>query len=322
MSAGPQLHPSERVWARLARPINSLRAAEALLGLSPAAARLLAAALHTSSAEVDDLLQHLPLLIRSLSVSTTARAERCHGEIRGPVMWSETISARSATAGDEGLVVCAIPRRAYDTPENRVLAAALRSIVDAGRVIERGQLADAELSHHALRVAGQAKRYLDHRTLGSVATNRLAARELSRARAGRKSRSYQRAFAVLDRRETIDSTDVAALADPRTAGQHALLADLADELTVRGLAPGPFEMRAQTVAAGPIVYRNDRHFLPRHPHGVQLGAVLLDVAIAPDGAAMDPVAAAAELAARGHDGPTMVVTGTADLDAVLGLAGF
>ena len=63
---------------------------------------------------------------RSLATSLQTQTERCIGELRGPVLWSETMSARASSFGDEGLFVCKTPSRAYDIDENRVLVAALR----------------------------------------------------------------------------------------------------------------------------------------------------------------------------------------------------
>ena len=54
------------------------------------------------------------------------RPIRSRGEVRGPVLWSETMSARPPSFGDPDLFVCTSPQRDYDTAENRVLVRALR----------------------------------------------------------------------------------------------------------------------------------------------------------------------------------------------------
>ena len=41
-----------------------------------------------------------------LATAITDAHERCRGELRGPVLWSETLSARASTFGDENLYVC------------------------------------------------------------------------------------------------------------------------------------------------------------------------------------------------------------------------
>jgi hypothetical protein len=88
-----------RLWRRLAVPVDPVHAAEALVGLPPANARVLLAVALAASPEADELVEGIPGLLRSLAVSTTARPVRCDGEIRGPVLWSETMAARAARPG-------------------------------------------------------------------------------------------------------------------------------------------------------------------------------------------------------------------------------
>ncbi len=81
-----------------------------------------------------------------MAIATTDKPERCYGELRGPVLWSETMSARSASAGDPGMFVCATTTKAYDTDENRVLKAALDVIRRAGADADHGRRAAGRLS--------------------------------------------------------------------------------------------------------------------------------------------------------------------------------
>ncbi len=121
------------VLARLTRPYEPTRCTAALLGLPLRAARQLVGAVIATCDEAEDLLDAMPRIVRSMAIATTDRPERCHGELRGPVLWSETMSVRSATAGDPGLFVCATTTKAYDTDENRVLKAALAAVERATR---------------------------------------------------------------------------------------------------------------------------------------------------------------------------------------------
>src|SRR4051794_41006699 len=117
--------PAEDLWGMLARPLDCHRVAESMLGLTPVAARLTSGVILASSPEVDQLIEEMPVIIRSLAIATTARNERLHGEVRGPVVWSETMAARASSAGDPAVFVCTNSVRAYDTAENRVLVGAL-----------------------------------------------------------------------------------------------------------------------------------------------------------------------------------------------------
>jgi hypothetical protein len=123
------------IWDRLARPYDPVAMIEAVLGLPHRAARHLVGAAIATSDEAEQLLHGMPVTLRSLSIATTDQPLRCYGEIRGPVMWAETVAARSASAGDPGLFVCATPAKAFDTDENRVLVSALDAIRRAASTV-------------------------------------------------------------------------------------------------------------------------------------------------------------------------------------------
>ena len=74
------------------------------------------------------------------------------------MLWSETMSARSASAGDPGLFVCATTTKAYDTDENRVLKAALDAIRQAGADAEHGSDSHATRSSVGLVTTGTGPR--------------------------------------------------------------------------------------------------------------------------------------------------------------------
>ena len=103
------------------------------MGLTPIATSQFVGSATARSPEAERLLATMPSTVRALATSMQTRNERCIGELRGPVLWSETMSARASSFGDEGLFVCATPSRAYDVDENEVLVAALHTIA-RGRV--------------------------------------------------------------------------------------------------------------------------------------------------------------------------------------------
>ena len=96
----------------LARPYDPEKVTSALLGLPSRTTRQMIGAVLATSEEAEDLLAAMPTIVRSMAIATTDRAERCFGEIRGPVLWGETMSARSSSAGDPGLFVCATTTKA------------------------------------------------------------------------------------------------------------------------------------------------------------------------------------------------------------------
>src|SRR5215211_5671254 len=98
---------TKALWERLRRPFDVVEMVDAVLGLSPNVARQLAGTMLATSPEAESLL---------VAMSTTSSPERCRGELRGPVLWSETMSARSSSSGNQDVFICSSPQRAYDIP--------------------------------------------------------------------------------------------------------------------------------------------------------------------------------------------------------------
>ncbi len=278
----PASSAAERIWTRLARPFDPARAAEALLGRSHASVRALAGYLHATSPEVVALLAHMPMMLRSLGVATTNRPQRCHGEIRGPVLWSETMSTRGATAGASDLYVCTTTARAYDTPENRILVAALQSIVDAESAIERSSSSSQpapsgpDLARHARRSSALAVRYLDHRALSGVQHRKPTPKVVARVRASKRARTYLPALAVLDRAaDSIEPILIESLTDAHTRAEHAALAELLDTLERRG-HPVSLHAHRGALSGGPVTYAHPNH--PSRPSrtGIRVRDLELD----------------------------------------------
>lgn len=321
-SADP-LAAATRLWAHLARPVETARVTECLLGLSRAAARLTSGVVLVTSPEADTLLAAVPGMLRNLAVATNARADRLVGEVRGPIQWSETLAARSASAGDPQLYVCASVRRAYDTPENRVLVAALRAVLTAGQLVERQGLRrrDSELARHVRRNTVAALRFLDHRALVNIAPSH-DRRDVAKVRTGRRRAAYAPALAALRRFQApVQPAQIAALAGPRARAQHAALVAVLDALADAGLA-APLRPVHGALVGGSLAYVHDEAAARTgRPAGISVGDLLLDVPVAANG---DPLAgdeALARLAARAGGRQCAVVRDADDVHWALTRAG-
>jgi hypothetical protein len=219
---------TESVLAHIGRPYDPPKVAGALLGLPPRLARQMVGAVLATSDEAEDLLDAMPRIVRSLAIATTDRAERCYGELRGPVLWSETMSARSASAGDPGLFVCATTTKAYDTDENRVLKAALAAIRRAGNDADAGHDIRRDDVLRRARYNGQrASHLIEHRTLSAVPVTKVSGRALTRTRAGSRRATYRPALELLRRAgEPLWPVHLEAFAGAATLEQLDLLAQV------------------------------------------------------------------------------------------------
>ena len=302
-----------QVFDRLARPYDPEKITGALLGLPGRVTRQIVGAILATSVEAEDLLDAMPMIVRSMAIATTDRPERCHGELRGPVLWGETMSARSASAGDPGLFVCATTTKAYDTDENRVLKAALAAVQRAARNAEHGTDArSAEVVKRARHNGQHAARLLEHQTLTQVPVVRPSGRALRRTRAGSRRHTYRPALDVLRRAgEPMTADHLTALADPRTSAQHDLLAAVLQRVEERTGAPVVLRSDRGALAGGPLAYHHPgRTEDYEHLDGITIGQVLIDVQADLDG---DPREAQAALSARAGRRRSVLATGPEDV---------
>ncbi|MGH9275006.1 MAG: hypothetical protein ACRDZU_10200 [Acidimicrobiales bacterium] len=244
------------ILARLARPYDPSKVLGALLGLPPRVARQLVGAILATSDEAEALLDAMPHIVRSMAIATTDKAERCYGELRGPVLWSETMSARSASAGDPGLFVCATTTKAYDTDENRVLKAALDAIRRAGVDAVHGSDAwHDDVARRARHNGNRASHLLEHRTLSGVPVTRVRGRAMTRTRAGNRRSTYRPAIDLLRRAaDPVGVTQLEAYADDATRTQLALLAQAIRSVEERTGAPVALRSSHGSLVGGPLAY--------------------------------------------------------------------
>lgn len=310
------------LWARLVRPIDLVPAVAAVVGLPRRDVRQLVGTALAGSTEADELVAEFPRTVRSLATSVDAGAERCVGALRGPVLWSETLSARSASFGDPDVFVCTTAARAFDVDENRVLVHALAEVAQAAGEAMRsaGTHGDVTALHRARRNGADASRFLAHPALRTVRRARPTARALKRTRSSRHRARYAPALRLLERARTpLGLDEIRSLLDERTRAQHAVLAGVVHRLERAGHALPSFHVEEQELVAGPVRYRHARHLGDRwSPAGVLVGGLLVDV---PD-RLHDPNRRRAHdvMQARGGGRRTVVVYDERDLDRAVELA--
>ena len=309
------------LWDRLARPYDAVGTVSALTGLSrPAAGELVGTEVATS-VEAGALLSAFPTTVRSLATSMSTQAERCIGELRGPVLWSETLSARASSFGDPDLYICSTPARAYDIDENRVLVAALLAVRDAAKSAVEHQGAVTRYQDPSVRTAirngNDAGRFAEHPSLSDVKRQRPSPRALKRTRTGKKRGSYETAVRMLDRvAEPLGPTQLLGLCDRRTRAQHRVLVHVLRTLEDLG---GPLpEIRAESgrLLSGPVQYHHpNRARELRRSAGIVVGDLLIDVPERLGATDLDD--ARATLARRASGRSSVVVRSAEDVAAAV-----
>lgn len=304
------------MWSRLARPFEVVHTVSAITGLSPVAVSQLVGIVVTSSAEAHLLIDTMPKAIRALATSIHTSAERCIGELRGPVLWSETMSARASSFGDPDLFVCSTPSRAYDIDENRVLTAALAEVgrghdLASEWAIDHGH--DNPLVVDALHVGAEAARYLDHPSLRNVSRRRPTARAVKRTRSGKHKATYGPALALLERASNpLTPQNVLAWCDERTLAQVRLLVMVMRMLETSGRTLPELRVEKGALYSGPVQYYHPRELTGRPTmSGIVVGQLLIDVPW--DLTVTDRDLASARLAERSPGRRTMVIMDDADV---------
>ena len=251
-----------RLWRRLALPVNPVEAADTLVGLAPANARQLLAVALATSPEADDLVSGIPILLRSLAVSTSTRPIRCEGEIRGPVLWSETMAARSASPGAGGVFICSSPSKAYDTDENRVLVAAFQRLYRAASAAEHEIDGGRHHPHpddvrKARHNGDLVRRALEHRSLQAVTRVRPSGRMMQKARTGTKAGVFRTAVDLLQRSwAEMGASDLDEWVDGDSRALLELAADTVDILSFNEALPDRLKIIHGTLTCGPFTYRH------------------------------------------------------------------
>jgi hypothetical protein len=319
----PGYRAFDALWSRLARPFELVPTVAAVIGLAPKAVSQLVGIAVATSPEADELLETFPRTVRSLATSVQNHPERCIGSLRGPVLWSETMSARSASFGDPDLFVCSTPSRAYDIDENHVLVYALSELQAAGKLAleSAGEGSGDAVLRRARRNAAEATRCLEHPSLRSVSHTKPRARALKRTRTGKHRKSYAPAMRMVERAATpLTIEDIRGWCDERTRAQHHVLMGVVSRLEGSGSTP-PAEFRVDggILTAGPVEYRHPRFLGDRStPSGIVIGQLLIDV---PD-RLHDPNRRRATglLKARGGGLQTVLVMDERDIDRAVEMA--
>ena len=302
------------LWHRLVRPFDPAAAVEALTGLQPNTARQVVGIALATSRAADTLLDEMHETVRCLSIATTDSPSRWEGEIRGPVLWSETMAARSSSPGAGNVFICSSPVKAYDTAENRVLRFALSRVRDAARdaSVPGNGMAEDEMVRRARFNGTRAMRALEHRTLAAVSNTRPDGRSVQKARTSNRAKTYRPAVSFLEfAGEPVDAETLAEYCDDHTRRQHGLLLAIADRLKL-----GPFRVHGQWLSNKGLRYIH-RHRSEDGMYGVLLRNLLLDVPDPVNG--VDARRAEANLIARSQNHPVLIVQGPDDVDRAIKL---
>jgi hypothetical protein len=281
-----------RLWRRRARQSPAIPSAAALIGIdSPTLSDATAISL-AASEEATVLLDGMELRVRTLKTTVSTESERCVFSVRGPVLWSETITARANALGNEDVFVCMTAGRSFDTVENQVLVAALEAIARAGRALNGPTGEEVE---RIGKVAAEAAAWRNHPRLADVRPGRLQGRAMARLRGGHRMARLAPVLAVRHRvREPFIGEDLVGLSDAATQRYHEFVSGVIDAVRERTGRGGTLTFSDGGLWAGPVSFRH-----PASPGGGIAGLAVRGRPVLPPEGLVDDAPWASELPVEG-----------------------
>ncbi|MCB1010967.1 MAG: hypothetical protein R2714_00240 [Microthrixaceae bacterium] len=244
---------TEALWAHRDRRTPAVAAAHALTGLPTPMLEQASRISFAASAEFEAVLAGMDERIRALPSLLVSSSQRCVHEVRGPVLWSETITARANSFGDEDVFVCSAVTRSYDCAENRLLAWLLQR---AGLAFKAARSAmgvhlDPGERRRIEETAASARRWRETPRLRGVKPQRPSRLELARLRAPHRgsSGSSELLDAYHRSHQPFSGSDMAELTDLATLDAHAEF--LEEALTALG-SDFVFSCSGGTLRAGSL----------------------------------------------------------------------
>ncbi len=308
------------IWRRLAPAASGLDALDALLGLGANRGSSLLDETTLSSPEIHQFLHALPSLLREPELGVSEVRTSTTGGVRGPVQWSETLSARSASGGAAGVYVYTESHRTTDTPLNRVLVSTLEQLVAlADRVLASPTSARPELAAEAAETGRGA---LAHNAMAPLRDRRrtrrhpVSRRDTVRARSSRAASRYEPVLRASERIATPLGTaacaELSGSAEPATRSRLVLLHATLEAIDRRHRGLAPLVVRGTGLATGPVRYWPDR---VDERGAIALGDVVIDRGSEAGAKPLQP-----EIHRLATHGPTVTVDDPDQLERVLDLA--
>lgn len=232
-SQPPADMPTAILWQRRSVRSPAIVSAVALTGVDVTTLTDATSIALAASDEARALLDGMEVRIRTMPTTVATSSERCVSSVRGPIMWSETLTARANALGNDDVFVCMTTSRSFDTVENRLLVDALGSIAGANRALSgpTGERVQPEEAERIATIATEAAAWRADSRFSGVTTRRLTGRAAARVRGGHRKAWMEPILAVRRRaREPFVPADVVGLCDEWTAALHRTLLQVLEAL--------------------------------------------------------------------------------------------
>lgn len=249
------------------------------------------------SDEAGAVLRAMHRLDRILTSTQRDRTEICVHSVRGPIAWSETMTARANALGNDDVFVCKTSERSLDTVGNRLVVGCLTAIARADPDPEiLGTVYGADQQALIAARADEARQWLAMAVMARIPSKIPSGRELTGLRSGRRAAEFRAliAFSELCNGGVAGSL-LGELAGPRTRELHTFVRNVVSVVAEHADVPSRWKIVRGAMARGPITFRH-----PARPGPGVPGLSLRGVPLLPPERVVEGAPWAGELPARGQ----------------------
>lgn len=288
---------TEVLWAARSGPSRAAERASVLTGIDISSIETATSAEVVLSSLARAVLDSMSHLDRILTSTQRTAAETCVHSVRGPIAWSETMTARANALGNDDVFVCLRSERSFDTPGNRLIAVCLERI--AGTVTDAPEISDVFNDANGRDLAertGTARGWLDLAVMSKIARKPLSVRERTRLRSGRRGKDLAPFLDLVARFDDGPSGGLLArMTDRSTRAFHRFVIEMLGLVDQVEELPKEMKLVRGVLAVGNMTFRHPMVPGPGVPGLAYRGIPLLPPKVISEGAPWE-----GELPARGE----------------------
>jgi hypothetical protein len=257
--SSPGRSATAQLWDRRDRRMPAVAAAAALTGVPRPLLRDAGKVSFTASVECEAILSSMDERIRVLPMQLRTALERCVHEVRGPVMWSETMTARAHAFGDEDVFVCSTVQKGYDSPQNHLLVWILSEAAHSFKAVQGplGEYMEAGDIRRIQEIAITARKWRLSPRLAAVSPRRPTTRELQRMRTGRHGEEVEPLLSARRRLlQPFSALEVEELTDQRTSLMHTGVLEVFEAVSEAAGIEMVVGFSSGALCMGPVSFRH------------------------------------------------------------------
>lgn len=261
-SSAPANSVESHPWNLLHSQSDRLHGAHCLIGIPKDTLRAHADYLLLSSKATVRVLDTMDAMIRTLNTALENGVELSMMSVHGPILWSETMTARAHSFGNEDVYMCRVTTRTFNTAENRFILAVLKTLVSVHSRLQSSDLwsdLDESEQDHLTELAQQARSWSQHARLSQLSRKPLRTRELTTIRHSPRHTLFEPFLELHDRRRSLFTLkELSDFIDPATHDYLDHVVDVTSAVGALTRLPARWTVTANGLERGELSFRHPR----------------------------------------------------------------